>query len=168
VPAGFAPFGIQNVGGLLYVTYAKQDGQKHDDVRGAGNGFVDLFNPSTHAFTRVVSGRPLNSPWGLARAPANFGPFSGDLLVGNFGDGWINAFDPRTGAFRGALKEPSGQVIAIDGLWGLAFARDPGNPSEPLLFFTAGMGDEQHGLFGTLHAVRGSTSGSTGGGRYRP
>jgi uncharacterized protein (TIGR03118 family) len=163
VPAGFAPFGIQNLGGRLYVTYAKQDDNKHDDVRGPGNGYVDLFNPISHRFTRLVSGgtsrSPLNSPWGLALAPANFGRFSRDLLVGNFGDGWINAFDPRTGAFRGALKEPSGQVIAIDGLWGLAFARDPNNPAVPLLFFTAGSGGEQHGLFGTLQAASGTTPG---------
>jgi uncharacterized protein (TIGR03118 family) len=159
VPAGFAPFGVQNLGGALYVTYAKQDDKKHDDVAGPGNGFVDLFDPGSHAFTRVVSGgagqSPLNSPWGLALAPANFGPFSGDLLVGNFRDGRINAFDPKTGALRGQLADPNGQVIAIPGIWGLAIAPSPDNAAEPSLYFTAGTGGEQHGLFGRLHAVGG-------------
>ena len=161
VPAGFAPFGIQNLGGTLYVTFAKQDAAKHDDVRGAGNGFVDILDPATHKFTRLISGlkpsgavnAPLNSPWGLALAPAGFDPVSNQLLVGNFGDGWINAFDPHTGAFVSSLKQSSGQTVVIDGLWGLAFGTDPNDKTHPHLFFTAGIDGEQHGLFGSLSAT---------------
>jgi uncharacterized protein (TIGR03118 family) len=161
VPAGFAPFGIQNLGGTLVVTYAKQNGEKHDDVAGPGNGYVDLFNSVSHTFTRLISGgtptSPLNSPWGLAFAPANFGPFSGQLLVGNFGDGRINAFDPRTGAFRGSLAAPNGQAISIEGLWSLTVGTDPADlfHLRPFVYFTAGIDGEQHGLFGRLQAVGG-------------
>jgi uncharacterized protein (TIGR03118 family) len=159
VPTGFAPFGIQNLGGSLVVTYALQNGEKHDDVSGPGNGYVDLFNPISHVFTRLISGgtpsSPLNSPWGLALAPANFGAFSGLLLVGNFGDGRINAFEPRTGALRGALAAPNGSPIVIEGLWSIKFGADPADffQLHPLLYFTAGIGGEQHGLFGRLQAV---------------
>lgn len=161
VPAGFAPFNVQNVGGTLYVAYAKQDADKHDDVKAPGNGFVDRLDPATHAFTRLISGltadgkvnAPLNSPWGLALAPANFGAVSNMLLVGNFGDGQINAFDPKTGALVGPLKDPGGKVIALDGLWGLAFGTTPDDPTHPHLFFAAGPGDEKHGLFGRLDAI---------------
>ena len=157
VPAGFAPFGIQNLGGALFVTFAKQDDAKHDDVRGPGNGYVDVFNPDTHAFTRLVSGgaadSPLNSPWGMALAPGGFGPVSGDLLVGNFGDGHINAFHLGTGAFDGPLTTPNGDPLAIEGLWGLAFGLDPREPRHPFLFFTAGIQDESHGLFGRIDYV---------------
>jgi uncharacterized protein (TIGR03118 family) len=157
VPAGYAPFGIQAINNTLYVTYALQDRQKHDDVPGPGHGYVDTFDPRSHKFTRLISGgkanSPLNSPWGVALAPAGFGPFSGQLLVGNFGGGRINAFDPRTGAFRGPLAGPDGKVIAISGLWGLTFASGPNNQPQPPLFFTAGPGGEQHGLFGRLDAT---------------
>src|SRR5205823_4595199 len=119
VPAGFAPFGIQALGGKVYVTYAMQDADKEDDVSGPGNGYVDIFDPSSHSFTRLISGgtpdSPLNSPWGLAIVNGDFGQFSGDLLVGNFGDGKINAFDPNTGAFLGPLLRPGGDPIQIDG-----------------------------------------------------
>src|SRR5262249_41092057 len=128
-PEGYAPFGIQNLGGTLYVTYAKQDADKRDDVPGAGNGMVAVFDPNTHKFTTLTPGHgrhnsvlaPLNSPWGLAMAPDGFGAFSHDLLVGNFGDGTINAFDPRNGNFAGKLWQPNGQPISIEGLWGLFF-----------------------------------------------
>lgn len=157
VPAGFAPFGIQAIENTLYVTYAMQNDEQHDDVPGPGHGYVDAFDPVTHKFTRLISGgttgSPLSSPWGLALAPAGFGPFSSQLLVGNFGDGRINAFDPRTGAFRGSLARPDGKVIAIDGLWALTFAGDPGNQGHSSLFFTAGPSGEQHGLFGRLDAL---------------
>jgi uncharacterized protein (TIGR03118 family) len=163
VPAGFAPFGIQNLGGMLYVTFAKQDSDKHDDVKGPGHGFLDIFDPSTHAFVRLISGlgqnnsvaAPLNSPWGLAIAPDGFGSFSRDLLVGNFGDGQINAFEPRTGKFAGALQQPNGQPVAIDGLWGLLFGTDPAKANQPVLFFAAGPDDENHGLLGRLRATGG-------------
>src|SRR5262249_1786511 len=121
IPAGFAPFNVENLGGTLYVTYAKQDDDKEDDVPGAGNGFVDLYDTSGNLLKRLISNGPLNSPWGLVRAPANFGPFGGALLVGNFGDGAINAFNPTTGAFLGAVQDQKGNPIKIDGLWALKF-----------------------------------------------
>jgi uncharacterized protein (TIGR03118 family) len=154
VPAGYAPFGIQAIGNTLYVTYAQQDGDKKDDVPGPGHGYVDTLDPTTHKFTRLISGgtasSPLSSPWGLALAPANFGAFSGKLLVGNFGDGWINAFDPQTGAFSGSLSGSDGKVIAIEGLWAITFGSAANQSAQPSLFFTAGPGGEQHGLFGRL------------------
>jgi uncharacterized protein (TIGR03118 family) len=158
VPAGFAPFGIQNIGGALFVTYAMQDANKEDDVKGPGNGFVDIFNPDTHAFARVASQGTLNSPWGLAMAPADFGAFSNMLLIGNFGDGRINAYNPTTFAFAGQLNGTSGQPIAIDGLWALSFGTDQDDPAHPSLYFTAGPGGEEHGLFGRLTAA--STAGT--------
>jgi uncharacterized protein (TIGR03118 family) len=154
VPAGFAPFNIQAIGNTLYVTYAMQDSDKHDDIPGPGNGYVDSFDPATHKFTRLISGgtssSPLSSPWGLTMAPANFGPFSGKLLVGNFGDGWINAFDPQTGAFSGSLSGADGRPVAISGLWAITFGSETNLPAQPSLFFTAGSAGEQHGLFGRL------------------
>ena len=157
LPAGYAPFGIQNIGGTIYVTYALQDADKHDDVPGVGHGFVDAFDVGGNLIRRVASRGRLNSPWGLALAPSNFGFFSGDLLVGNFGDGKINAFDPAKlngrGEFqqRGPLHAADGRPIEIDGLWALGFGKGAANNGpQTTLFFTAGPGDEQHGLFGTL------------------
>jgi uncharacterized protein (TIGR03118 family) len=125
VPRGFAPFNIQNLGGKLYVTFAKQDKDREDDVSGPGSGFVDVLDPTTNTFTRLISGQPgqvpLDSPWGLAIAPESFGEFSGALLVGNFGNGRIEAFDPNTGARLGRLRTPQGEAIKVDGLWALAF-----------------------------------------------
>ncbi|MBV9866056.1 MAG: TIGR03118 family protein [Abitibacteriaceae bacterium] len=150
IPAGFAPFNIQNINGRLYVTYAKQEApQNEDDQPGAGNGFVDVFDIAGHLLKRLVSQGQLNSPWGLALAPAKFGNFSNALLVGNFGDGRINAFDVNTGKFLGTLKNAQGNPITISGLWSLAFANANGG-SGSTLFFTAGTGDEKHGLFGKL------------------
>jgi uncharacterized protein (TIGR03118 family) len=153
LPAGFAPFGIQNINGTLFVTYAKQlaPGNSDDDP-GPGNGFVDEFRPDGSFVKRLVSNGVLNSPWGLALAPAGFGPFGGALLVGNFGDGTINAFDPATGTSLGSLQDASGQTIHIDGLWGIAFGNGAGAGSASTLYFTAGPGDETHGLFGSLEA----------------
>jgi uncharacterized protein (TIGR03118 family) len=150
---GFAPFGIQNIGGNLFVTFAKQDAAKHDDVAGPGNGFIDVFTPNGTMVQRLVSNGALNSPWGLAVAPAGFGSFGGDLLVGNFGDGGINAFNPSTGASLGPLTDTSGTPIKIDGLWGLAFGGGGLAGSPDTLFFTAGPAGETHGLFGSLQAV---------------
>jgi uncharacterized protein (TIGR03118 family) len=154
VPAGFAPFNIQAIGNTLYVAYAMQDSKKHDDIPGLGHGYIDTFDPATHKFTRLISGgkasSPLSSPWGLAMAPANFGPLSGKLLVANFGDGWINAFDPQTGAFSGSLSGSDGKPIAIAGLWAITFGNSANGQAQPSLFFTAGSGGEQHGLFGRL------------------
>jgi len=158
IPSGFAPFNIQNLEGKLYVTYAKQDAAKHDDVKGKGNGFVDVFNTNGEFLQRVASRGHLNSPWGLVFAPEDFGRFSGDLLVGNFGDGLIHAYS-REGDhfhFHGRLHGPDGQPIAIDGLWALRFGSDntPNTRNGPtnVLFFTAGLNDEADGLFGSLVA----------------
>lgn len=160
LPAGFAPFGIQNIDGTIYVTYALQDADKHDDVAGPGNGYVDAYDTSGNLIRRVASAGELNSPWGLALAPANFGRFSGDLLVGNFGNGRIHAFDPaqltETGEFAavGLLHSASGKPITIDGLWALQFGHgtsaSSANGTTNTLFFTAGPNDEGDGLFGTL------------------
>lgn len=153
VAAGFAPFGIQNIGGNLFVTYAKQDATKTGDVAGAGNGFVSEFNTSGTLIREIAAHGTLNSPWGLAQAPSNFGGLSGDLLVGNFGDGKISAFNPSTGVFLGMLNNSSGTPIAIDGLWGLEFGSGGGAGNTNDLFFTAGPGGEEHGLFGKLSAI---------------
>jgi uncharacterized protein (TIGR03118 family) len=157
IPAGFAPFDIENIGGDLYVTYAMQDGAKHDDVAGPGNGFVDVFDPNGNLLQRLISNGPLNSPWGLALAPANFGAFSSDLLVGNFGDGTINAFNPLNGDFLGTLQDGMGNPIVIQGLWGLAFGNGVQQFDPNILYFTAGIPGpdqvEDHGLFGGLRAV---------------
>ncbi|MDB6036738.1 MAG: hypothetical protein JWM99_579 [Verrucomicrobiales bacterium] len=154
IPAGFAPFNIQNFGGNLYVTYAKQDEDKHDDVGGPGNGLVDVFDTSGNLQRRLISNGALNSPWGLAMAPASYGLWGGDLLVGNFGDGHINAFDPQTGLFISSLKDPSGTPISIQGLWGLKFGNGGNGGNTNTLYFTAGIAGsgsvEDHGLFGSI------------------
>jgi uncharacterized protein (TIGR03118 family) len=160
LPAGFAPFGIQNIGGTIYVTYALQDADRHDDVAGPGNGFVDAYDTSGNLIRRVASAGELNSPWGLAFAPADFGRFSGELLVGNFGDGRIHVFDPAQltsdGEFEavGLLHSTAGKPIQIDRLWALQFGHGTtatsANGLTNTLFFTAGPSDEEHGLFGSI------------------
>ena len=152
LPQSYAPFGIQNIGGNLYVTFAKQDSAKHDDVAGPGHGFVDVFDTNGHLIRRLISRGSLNSPWGLALAPNDFGQFSNDLLVGNFGDGHINAFDPDTGAFRGQLRDQNGNPIVIDGLWSLQFGNGAAAGPTNTLFFTAGIDGEAHGLFGKIQS----------------
>jgi uncharacterized protein (TIGR03118 family) len=151
IPRGFAPFGIQNIDGDLWVTFAKQDAEKDDDVAGPGNGFVDVFDTDGHLLRRFAEHGVLNSPWGLARAPYGFGQFSGDILIGNQQDGHINAFDSH-GNFVGSLRKPNGESIKIDKLWALQFGG--GLKSSPeSLFFTAGPNDENNGLFGVINAV---------------
>ena len=150
LPDGFAPLGIQAIGSQLFVTYAKQDKDHEDDVKGPGLGFVDVFDTDGNLVRRFASNGTLNAPWGLALAPADFGEFSNDVLVGNFGDGRISAFDPASGEFRGLLRTTNGSAIKIKGLWGLAFGRGPvGGPTNSL-FFAAGIAGEHHGVFGTL------------------
>jgi uncharacterized protein (TIGR03118 family) len=158
VPAGFAPFNVQSdadIGGghpgWLWVTFAKQNEAKHDDVAGPGNGFVDLFDTSGNLLRRFAAHGHLNSPWGLAIAPAGFGPFHGRLLVGNFGDGTVNAFDLRIGKFHGQLGDGTGRPIVNDGLWGLRFGNGvaAGGPRNTL-FFTAGVNHEADGLYGSI------------------
>ena len=153
LPPRYAPFGIRNIDGQLYVTFAEQNEEKKDDVAGRGHGFVDVFDTSGHLLRRFVSRGRLNSPWGLALAPANFGKFSGALLIGNFGDGRINAYDPVSGRFLGNLRNQHGQALSIDGLWTITFGNGgfAGSPNE--LFFTAGINDEADGLFGKLQSL---------------
>jgi uncharacterized protein (TIGR03118 family) len=150
IPAGFAPFGIQNVGGQLFVTYAKQNAQKHDDVSGPGNGFVDVFDLNGNLIRRFATQGTLNSPWGLAVAPSTFGPFASDLLVGNFGDGHINGFDLATGTLIGQLGTGHGGTIQINGLWGLRVGNGGEGGDRNVVFFAAGINDEADGLFGSL------------------
>jgi len=149
LPAAYAPFNVQEISGFLVVAWAKQDPNSADELAGPGLGFVDVFDTSGHLMRRLVSQGNLNAPWGLAVAPRHFGPFSGDLLVGNFGDGAINAYDPRTGDFRGTLMNRDGNPIVIDGLWALRFGNGVIGTHQSLLF-TAGTGDEEHGLFGEI------------------
>ncbi len=149
--ACFAPFGIQNINGNLYVTYALQKlPDKHDDQAGPGNGFVDVFDTNGHLLQRLISHGELNSPWGLALAPEGFGRFGKDLLVGNFGDGHINAYEIDTGSFRGQLKDQRGNSITINGLWALGFGNGALAGPTDTLFFTAGINDEADGLFGSI------------------
>lgn len=150
LPLGYAPFGIQSIRGKLYVTFAKQDAAKHDDVPGAGLGFVDVFNFQGHMLQRLVSRVRLNSPWGVALAPPNFGGFGGAVLVGNFGDGKINAFDPGNGAFLGVLRDLQGHPLIIDGLWAITFGNGGSTGLKNALFFSAGPNHEADGLFGVL------------------
>jgi uncharacterized protein (TIGR03118 family) len=156
IPDGFAPFGIQNIGGSIFVTYAKQDAAAEDDVAGRGLGFVDMYDPAGTLLERVATRTALNAPWGLAMAPNDFGGRSGDLLVGNFGDGKIHAYDLSTNppTLDGAVRHPNGDPVVIDGLWALEFGNgSPNNGPTNTLFFTAGPADETHGLFGTIEAA---------------
>lgn len=153
LPQGYAPFGIQAIRGKLYVTYAKQKRDRMDDAGGPGRGFVDVYTTRGRLVSRLVSRGRLDSPWGLALAPRDFGAFSGDLLVGNFGDGAIDAYHPRTGAFAGALARRSGAPLRIDGLWGLRFGNGS-SAARRALVFSAGPDDEQHGLLGQITAER--------------
>ncbi|MBO0789250.1 MAG: TIGR03118 family protein, partial [Actinobacteria bacterium] len=149
LPAGYGPFGIAEINGLLYVTFAKQDATLHDDVAGQGNGFVDVFTNDGAFVRRLVTRGALDSPWGLALAPAGFGQFGGDLLVGNFGNGHINVYSPVTGAHLGQLRQGDGHPIVIDGLWGLRFGN--GNAAKTSeLVFSAGPDEESHGLLGKI------------------
>ena len=155
LPAGFAPFNAQVLDGHLFVTFAKQDAFKHDDVAGAGNGYVDEFSLTGKLIARVASNGPLNSPWGMAIAPEDFGKFAGDLLVGNFGDGTIDAYNLHNDKFVGKLDGIDGKPISIGDLWALT----PGNGGEAEskgeIFFTAGVQDEASGLFGAIAPVPG-------------
>ncbi|HEY1793172.1 MAG TPA: TIGR03118 family protein [Opitutaceae bacterium] len=153
MPAGYAPFNIAEINGVLFVTYAKQDAAKHDDVAGLGNGFIDEYTLSGTFISRFASNGQLDSPWGLTVAPSDFGTYSGDLLVGNFGDGEINAFD-MNGDFVGTLDGGNGSPIVIPGLWGLDFGNGGSAGPADSLFFSAGIPGggmvEDHGLFGDL------------------
>ena len=158
LPAGYAPFNIVNINGVLYVAYAKQGPGAVDEVAGPGNGFVDVFTANGTLIRRLVTRGKLNAPWGLVVAPAGFGGFGGRLLVGNFGDGAINAYNLATGAFLGSLKRPDGSPLRIDGLWGLAFGNGVLGQSTRSLFFAAGPADEQHGVYGRINAIPATTA----------
>jgi len=154
IPAGFAPFGIQNLNGLIYVTYALQDADKEDDVSGIGNGYVDVFDTDGHLVQPLISQSVLNSPWGMALAPKGFGAYGGDLLVGNFGDGRINVFNPPDGAWVGTLmSDTNGTPIEEQGLWALVFGNGHSGGDAFTLYFTAGPHGENDGLFGSIAAV---------------
>ena len=159
LPWGFAPFNVQAIGTNLYVTYAKQDSAKHDDVAGAGLGYVDVYSTKGRLRARLQHGWWLNSPWGVAMAPGEFGEFSHSLLVGNFGSGWIAGYNPVTGKFLGLVKNPDNSVLTIDGLWALSFGN--GGSAGPLntLYFSAGPNGEADGLFGTLTPVSADLTG---------
>jgi uncharacterized protein (TIGR03118 family) len=152
----FAPFNVQAIGTNLYVSYAKQDAKRQDEVDGAGLGFVDVFNTAGHRIARLQTGAWFNAPWGIALAPGEFGEFSHSLLVGMFGSGEIAAFNPVNGRFIGLMKKADNSTLTVNGLWALGFGAGNAN-SGPYntLFFTAGPSDEHDGIFGALTAVAG-------------
>ena len=159
LPAGYAPFGIQALNGSIFVTYAKQDAAKKDEVAGNGNGYVDQFTPDGAFVARVAPGgrknAPSNAPWGLALAPSSFGVFSGDVLVGNFGNGRISAYKDLGGGkwvYKGQLRRGDQTLITIDGLWAIAFGNGAAGGPTTSLYFAAGPSDESHGLFGSITA----------------
>lgn len=155
LPRGYAPFNIQNIGGELYVTFAKQDAQKHDEVDGPGLGFIDVFSPFGFLLRRLEHGSWLNGPWAIAMAPGDFGIYSHDLLAGQFGSGQIAVYDAVTGAFKGLLRDSSNNPLAIDGLWDLSFGSDATNSGPATtLYFSAGPDNEAHGLFGTIIPIQ--------------
>jgi uncharacterized protein (TIGR03118 family) len=149
LPKNFAPFNIALLNGQLYVAYAQQDAEKEDEVAGFGRGFVDVFDTSGHFVKRLITRGHLDAPWGLAMAPDTFGKFSGDLLVGNFGNGRIRAYDATTGQFKGTVKDVHQKPIVIDGLWALMVGNGVSGDKNAVLF-TAGIDDEQHGLYGEV------------------
>ena len=153
LPHDFAPFNIVLVGGRLFVTYAKQDKEKHDDVAGPAHGIVDTFDLTGNMLARFAQHARLNSPWGVVQAPASFDEFAGAILIGNFGDGRIHAFDPNTGDFLGAVTNSLGQEILIDGLWTLTVGNGTNGGDPNAIYFTAGPNGEKHGLFGSLEPV---------------
>ncbi|HEY8993500.1 MAG TPA: TIGR03118 family protein [Lacunisphaera sp.] len=150
LPEGYAPFNVQKIGNALYVAFALKEEGSIEEVPGPGKGFVDVFSTAGVLQRRLQWGAWFNAPWGVALAPADFGRFGGMLLVGQFGSGRIAAFDPDTGRFRGMLRGNHGRPLAIEGLWGLAFGNGANAGPVNTLYFTAGIEDEAHGLFGTL------------------
>jgi uncharacterized protein (TIGR03118 family) len=157
LPKGYAPFGIQALGDHIFVTYAKQDKARKDDVPGGGTGYVDEFTPDGQLLARVAQGgrknAPPNAPWGLALAPSTYGVFGGDLLVGNFGNGRVSAYEDRGGGhwvYKGQLRNGDGTLLTIDGLWGLGFGNGSAAGASGTLYFAAGPVGESHGAFGSI------------------
>jgi uncharacterized protein (TIGR03118 family) len=158
IPAGYAPFNVQNLGGKLYVAYAQQNAGKNFSNSGPGLGYVDVFDTSGNLLQHLAAGAQLNAPWGLAIAPAGFGDFAGDLLVGNFGDGTVNVFNPSTGAYVATLMDTIGAPIVIPNLWGLQPGNGAAGGDANAVYFTAGIpgpDNGNHGLFGRLQAAPG-------------
>jgi uncharacterized protein (TIGR03118 family) len=153
LPQGYAPFGIIVIKNHVLVTYALKDAEGYDDSPGPHRGFINIFTLNGELVRRFASQGTLNSPWGMAVAPRDFGPFGGDLLVGNFGDGTISAFDPQTGDFRGRLADRSGSPLVIDGLWGLIFGNDGYAGPRDSMFYTAGTNRGLGGAFGRITAA---------------
>ena len=155
VPRGFAPFNVQNIGGSLFVTYAKQDALRHDPVGGDGLGFVEIFTLAGKKIGHLEHGDWMNAPWGVVWTTRDFGGFANSILVGNFRSGWIAAFNGFTHKFIGWVRNPDDSLVTIDGLWSLTFANDGTAGLANTLYFTAGPNGEQDGLFGTLTPVDG-------------
>src|SRR5262249_30476639 len=164
----FAPFNVQAINDLLFVTYARQDEDGREDVAGPGYGLIDVYTPGGSLVRRFASGGALDSPWGLALAPAGFGPVGGGLLVGNNGDGRISAYDPASGAFLGQLAGDDGIPIVIPELWALTFGNGHAGGDADTLFFAAGVGDDAHGLFGALQAPGRRGADTRGSGAFDP
>ena len=158
LPSGYAPFNVANINGNIIVTYALQDDQKHDDVPGAGHGYVDEYDSQGNLLMRFPHVFALNSPWAVVMAPADFGSFSGKLLVGNFGSGAIVGFDPVTGGFLSEMLDDSGLPIRLEGLWGLGFGNGANSGPVNTLYFTAGSFGESHGIFGTVAVAMNSSN----------
>jgi uncharacterized protein (TIGR03118 family) len=154
LPAGYAPFGIQTIGSWVYVSYAKQDEEREDEVAGPGLGIVDVYDTNGTFLRRAITGGALNAPWGMTLAPAGFGEFGGELLVGNFGDGRLHAYRITASGpyqFHAPLRLTNGEPIVIDGLWGIGFGNGAAAGPVTSLFFAAGPDDEEHGLFGVIN-----------------
>ncbi|HET6249316.1 MAG TPA: TIGR03118 family protein [Tepidisphaeraceae bacterium] len=169
IPKTYAPFNVQNIGGNIVVTYAKQDRQKHDDVAGAGHGMVDVFSPTGELLLKLKRGAFLNSPWAVATATSTFGKYSGDLLIGNFGNGTIDIFNPANGRFISTVKNAHRQTLKIPGLWALTPGSGGVTESADTIYFTAGPNHESHGLFGSIGlttAIKPVTPPPMGGGYY--
>ena len=160
MPAGFVPFGITAFNKQLYVTYAMRDPALHDEVTGAGLGYVDVFDFSGNFVSRFASAGALNAPWGIAPAPAGFGSFEGDLLIGNFGDGTINIYTPNGTSLatsKGTLTDAAGTTVTIPGLWSLVFGNGDADKPDTTLFYTAGFADQTDGVFGSIAVSSSST-----------
>ena len=153
LPSGYSPFNVENVNGTLFVAYAQVDPTTHESAAGAGLGYLDAYDTNGNLLRRVVSNGPLDAPWGIAIAPAGFGDFSNTLLVGNFGNGQINSFNPSTGVFLGTLSDAGGNPIVNEGLWAIKTRTGGVGVNTNALYFSAGLNDETAGLFGSLEVL---------------
>ncbi len=153
LPRGYAPFGIQAINGDLFVTFAKQDKDAEDEIAGRGFGFVDVFDPNGKLVQRFAERGVLNAPWGVAIAPSSYGRFGGAILIGNFGDGTLNAYGPITGHFLGSLRDGHGRRIRVDGLWGMQFGNGLLQQPTNSLFVAAGPNGEEGGTYSVINAV---------------